>query len=294
MKRLMCVPNVSEGRNRDTIARLTAVLTEDPHITLIDASSDPDHHRSVFAYLGEAESVLAATERLAEEVFRLLDMTDHTGSHPRQGALDVVPFVPLGSTTMEEAVHVAHEFGRFIGARGVPVYYYENAATRPERVSLVDVRKGEYESLAEKLKDPAWAPDEGPAVFNPAIGSVQVAARLPLVAFNVNLRTDDLAIAERIARAVRCRDGGYRYVRAMGVRLTDSGMVQVSMNLTNYLRTPPHRVLGTIRSEAARDGVTVASTEFVGPVPAAMLEEAVRHYFQAPDFRSQQIMEIDR
>lgn len=292
MRKLMCVPNVSEGRDRARVERFAAAISQDPQITLMDYSMDADHHRSVYSYIGEPEAVLAATERLAEAVFSTLDMRMHRGSHPRQGALDVVPFIPLGSTTSEEAVQVARRFGRYVGEKGIPVYYYEDAATRPERVSLVDVRKGEYEGLEQKLKDPAWSPDEGPAVFLPAIGSVQVAARFPLIAFNVNLATDDLQIARRIAEGVRHRDGGYRFVRAMGLRLEASGMVQVSMNLTNYLRTPVARVLETIRSEAARYGVSVAGTEFIGPVPVGAVEGMVRYYLQAHDFTAGQIIEV--
>src|SRR5665647_3164 len=166
-------------------------------------------------------------------------------------------------------------------------------STRPERVSLVEVRRGEYEALEEKLKDPAWAPDEGPAVFAPKSGAVQVSARFPLVAFNVNLRTDDLSIAKRIARSVRHIDGGYRFVRAIGLELTGTGMVQVSMNLTDYPRTPIPRVLETIRSEAARYGTLVASAELVGPVPLGAIEEVVRHYLQIDDFSMTQIIEMN-
>lgn len=291
MKKLMCVPNVSEGTDRSKIDQFAASISEDPGIRLIDLSSDKDHNRSVFSYLGDPDAVLAATKRLADSVFSLIDMRVHKGSHPRQGALDVVPFIPVGSMTTEEALTVAREFGRFIGEKGIPVYYYEDAATAPERVSLVDVREGEYEALEEKLKDPSWYPDEGPAVFVPSVGSVQVAVRFPLVAFNVNLRTNSLELAADIARAVRQRDGGYRYVRAIGLSLADSGMVQVSMNLTNYVKTPVHRVLETIRSEASARGVAVASTELVGPVPAGALEQVARHYLQAHGFSVGQVIE---
>ena len=293
MKILMCVPNVSEGRDQGKVQRLAGLLREQPGVKLIDLSSDVDHNRSVFSYLGDPDAVLAATKVFAEAVLEQVDMTTHKGSHPRQGALDTVPFIPIGESTTEEAVAIARDFGRFIGKKGVPVYYYEDAATRPERVSLVDVRRGEYEALEEKLKDPAWAPDEGPAVFAPKSGAVQVSARFPLVAFNVNLRTDDLSIATRIARSVRHIDGGYRFVRAMGLELTGTGMVQVSMNLTDYPRTPIPRVLETIRSEAARYGTLVASAELVGPVPLGAIEEVVRHYLQIDDFSMTQIIEMN-
>jgi len=293
MKILMCVPNVSEGRDPGKVERLAELLRQQPGVKLIDLSSDADHNRSVFSYLGDPASVLAATKVFAELVLELVDMTTHEGSHPRHGALDTVPFIPVGDTTTEEAVAAARDFGRFVGGKGVPVYYYEDAATRPERVSLVDVRKGEYEALEEKLKDPAWAPDEGPAVFVPRAGAVQVSARFPLVAFNVNLRTDDLDVATRIAHAVRHINGGYRFVRAIGLELSGTGMVQVSMNLTDYTRTPIPRVLETIRSEAARHGVLVAGAELVGPVPLGALEEVVRHYLQIHDFSMAQTIEMN-
>jgi glutamate formiminotransferase len=289
----MCVPNVSEGRDRDKVESFMTSITRDPRVRLIDVSVDKDHNRSVFSYMGDPQPVLEATKRLADSVFALVDMTTHTGSHPRQGALDVVPFIPVGSMTTAEAVAVARDFGRFVGEKGIPVFYYEDAATRPERVSLVDVRKGEYEGLAQKLLDPAWVPDEGPAVFVPAVGSVQVSARFPLVAFNVNLRTDDVELAKRIARAVRHRDGGYRFVRAIGLDLQGTGIVQVSMNLTNYLQTPLPRVLETVRAEAMRYGVTVAGAELVGPVPVGALEGIVQHYLQVHDFSADQIIEMN-
>jgi len=293
MKILMCVPNVSEGRDQAVVDALAGLVRAQPGVKLIDLSADKDHNRSVYSYLGEPQAVLDATKRFAEAVLAAVDMTTHAGSHPRHGALDTVPFIPVGETTTEEAVAVARQFGRFIGEMGVPVYYYEDAATRPERVSLVDVRRGEYEALPEKLKDPFWAPDEGPAEFVPKSGAVQVSARFPLVAFNVNLRTGDLDIAKRIAHAVRHVNGGFRYVRAIGLDLTGSGMMQVSMNLTNYTQTPIPRVMEAIRCEAARYGVAVASAELVGPVPLGALEEVVRHYLQIHDFSMTQTIEMN-
>jgi glutamate formiminotransferase len=178
-----------------------------------------------------------------------------------------------------------------VGSLGVPVYYYEDAATRPERVRLPDIRKGEYEALPAKMQDPAWIPDEGPAVFNAKSGALVTGARFPLIAFNVNLRTADVTIADRIAKAVRYVSGGYRYVRALGIPLADQGMVQVSMNLTNYDRTPIPRVLETIRTEAQRYGVTIAGAELVGPVPLGALEEVLKTYLQVHDFSMEQIIE---
>jgi glutamate formiminotransferase len=245
----------------------------------------------VFTYLGDPEPVLEATKAMAARALELIDMTRHRGSHPRMGAVDVVPFVPVRGMETEDAVQIARRFGAFLGGLGVPVYYYEGAATRAEREKLPTIRKGQYEALEEKLKDPAWAPDEGPNRFNPRTGATVTGVRFPLVAFNVNLRTADQAVADRIARAVRHINGGYRYVRAIGLALEGEALVQVSMNLVNYARTPLPRVLETIRSEAARHGVSVAGTELIGPVPLDALEEVVRHYLQAHDFSMEQVIE---
>jgi glutamate formiminotransferase len=242
--------------------------------------------------VGEPDAVLEATKRLAAKAFELIDMRGHKGGHPRQGAVDVAGFIPVRGVESAEAVEIARHFGRYVGELGVPVYYYEDAATRPERKALPDIRKGEYEALEAKLRQPEWAPDEGPAKFNAKTGALVTGARFPLIAFNVNLRTDDVTIADRIAKAVRHVSGGYRYVRAMGLLLEDKGLAQVSMNLTNYTRTPIARVLETVRSEAARYGVAVAGTEIVGPVPLAALEEVARHYLQVHDFAAEQIIEL--
>ena len=220
---LLCEPNISEGRNQDVVEQVADAVRAVAGVKLIDYSSDPDHNRSVFTYLGEPEDVLEATKRLVAKAFELIDMRGHHGSHPRQGAVDVAGFIPVRGVESAEAVEIARRFGRFVGELGVPVYYYEDAATRPERKSLPDIRKGEYEALEAKLQQPEWAPDEGPAVFNAEVGALVTGARFPLVAFNVNLRTTDVSIADRIAKAVRHVSGGYRYVRAMGLPLEDKG-----------------------------------------------------------------------
>ena len=293
MKILMCVPNVSEGRDQATVDMLADLIRSQPGVKLIDLSSDGDHNRSVYSFLGEIDAVLAATKVFAAAVIDAVDMTKHTGGHPRNGALDTVPFIPVGDTTTEEAVAVARDFGAWLGGRGVPVYYYEDACTRPERRNLVDVREGQYEALAGKMKDPFWAPDEGPAEFVPKSGATQVSARFPLVAFNVNLRTDDLAVATQIAHAVRHMNGGFRFVRAIGLEVTGTGMVQVSMNLTNYTQTPIPRVMEAIKAEARRYGVSVASAELVGPVPLGAIQEVVRYYLQIHDFSMAQTIEMN-
>lgn len=287
----MSAPNISEGRNKDVVEQVADAVKSVVGVKLLDYSSDPDHNRSVFTFLGEPEAVLQAAEALAAKAFELIDMTQQHGSHPRLGAVDVVPFIPVRNIETAQAVEIARRFGKFIGALGVPVYYYEDAATRPERTNLPNIRKGEYEGLAEKLNDPAWQPDEGPAIFNPKSGALVTGARFPLVAFNVNLNTTDVSIAERIAKSVRYINGGYRYVRALGLPLPDKGMVQVSMNLINYSRTPIPRVLETIRAEAARYGVSIVGTELIGSVPLGALEEVVKYYLQTHDFSLEQIIE---
>jgi len=291
MKILMCVPNISEGKDLKLVDQVVSEIRRVAGVKVQNVSSDPDHNRSVLTYLGEPEVVLKATQAMAKKAFELIDMTKHHGSHPRLGAVDVVPFIPIRGVETKEAVEIARRFGKFVGGQGVPVYYYEDAATCPARKSLTDIRKGEYEALPEKLKSPAWAPDEGPAVFNPKSGGLVTGARFPLVAFNVNLRTEDLEIAQKIAKAVRHLNGGYRFVRAIGLALEDQKMVQVSMNLTHYQKTPIPRVFETIRSEAARYGVSVAGTELVGPVPLGALEEVLKHYLQVHDFSMDQIIE---
>ena len=291
MKILECVPNISEGKNLELVEQVVEAIRQVAGVKILDYSSDPDHNRSVLTYLGQPDAVLEATKAMARKALELIDMSQHKGSHPRMGAVDVVPFIPVRGVETEEVVAVARQFGHFLGQQGVPVYYYEDAATRPERVNLATIRKGQYEALPDKLKDPAWAPDEGPAEFNPRAGATVTGVRFPLIAFNVNLRTTDLTIADRIAKAVRYINGGYRYVKAMGVVLEEQRMVQVSMNLTNYTKTPLPRVLETIRLEAARHGVTIAGTEIVGAIPMGALEEIVRHYVQTHDFDLSQVIE---
>ena len=288
---LLCEPNVSEGIDLEVVGQIVDQVRRVEGVRILDYSSDADHNRSVLTYLGEPEPVLEATKAMASKALECIDMTSHQGSHPRMGAVDVVPFVPVRGIGIQETVEVARQFGKFIGDLGVPVYYYEEAATRPERKNLPRIRKGEYEVLEEKLNDPAWIPDEGPATFNPRSGATVTGVRFPLVAFNVNLHTPDLSVAEQIARAVRHINGGYRYVRAIGLALAEGGMVQVSMNLVNYEKTPIPRVLETVRSEAARYGVNVAGTELVGPVPLGALEEVLKYYLQAHDFSMNQIIE---
>jgi glutamate formiminotransferase len=288
---LECVPNVSEGRDVSVIRRLVLALKSTVGVELLDWSSDPDHNRSVFTYIGEPEAILKATQALCRDAFRLIEMEKHHGAHPRLGAVDVIPFVPLRGVANEEALAVARRLGEWIGEQGVPVYYYQEAATRPERESLPDVRRGEYEGLAARIGTPEGAPDAGPAVFNARSGASIVGVRFPLIAFNVNLATTDVGIAKRIAEAVRFSSGGFRHVRAMGVALEGKGQVQVSTDILQYEKTPIHRVLETIRSEAARYGVAVAGCELIGLAPLAAFEETIRYYLQLHEFSVEQVIE---
>mgnify|MGYP006287084665 CR=1 FL=1 len=292
MKALMCVPNISEGTDPAVVEKVVDTVRSTKGVLLLDYSSNEDHNRSVITYIGEPEPVVEASKKLAKTALELIDMTRQKGSHPRQGAVDVVPFIPIRGITQKESVDIARGFGRWVGSElGVPVYFYEDAATRPERQSVAKVRKGQYEGLSEKIKLSEWIPDEGPAKFVPKSGSMQVASRFPLVALNINLATTDLKIAETIAKSVRHINGGFRFVRAIGLSLVDQGMVQVSMNLVQYEKTPIPMVAEAVKREAQRYGVNVVGTELVGPVPLGAVTQVLRYYLQVHDFSMDQIIE---
>jgi glutamate formiminotransferase len=267
-----CVPNVSEGRDPARLARFAAAVRAVAGVTLADVHADPDHHRSVFTLLGPPAAVAAAALALADAVVATLDMREHRGIHPRLGALDVLPFVPLRGVTMAEAVALAHATGRTLAARhALPVYYYAHAARRPERRGLRELRHGEYEGLAARLASADGAPDDGPARFDPRAGAVLVGARDVLIAYNVWLAGDDLEAARAVARAVRASSGGLPAVQALGLRLASRGRTQVSMNLLDHRVTPIPTVYDRVRDEAARRGVAVERAELVGLAPRAAL-----------------------
>jgi glutamate formiminotransferase len=294
MARLIeCIPNVSEGRRDDVVASLVeAALSAAPDVVLLDRTSDRDHNRSVLTFLGDGEPLVAAMAALVGASLAAIDLRTHRGAHPRLGAVDVIPFVPVRGATSAECVALAKELGRTLAERfSLPVYLYEDAASSPERQNLANVRKGEFEGLAKKMEDPAWKPDFGPSVPHPSGGAVVVGARAPLIAYNVNLATSDLAIADRIAKAIRHLSGGYRFVKAMGVRLEARGQVQVSINMTNHEKTPLHRVFETVRSEAERCGVAVVGSEIVGLVPQAALLAAAGHYLRLEADPGPQVLE---
>ena len=220
-KILLCELNMSEGTDESIIAQATEALRGTPGVTVMDIDSDRDHNRSVFTWIGEPEDVLAGAMNLTKVAVDRIDMTVHKGSHPRQGAVDVVPFVPVRGVEKEEALEIARRYGKFLGSLGVPVFYYEDAARKPERQNLVDIRKGQYEALPEKMKDEFWRPDEGPFAFNPKSGATVTGVRFPLIAYNVNLRTDDLKVAQEIAKRMRFSSGGLRYCRAIALPLEE-------------------------------------------------------------------------
>lgn len=290
MKVLMAEVNISEGTDESLIEEVKYALLNGEPIELMDLNSNANHNRTVFTYKGSPEAVLNGTKRLAAKAIELIDMTTHSGSHPRIGAVDVVPFIPVKEMSIPETIEIAKEFGTYLGNQlGVPVYYYEDAASCEERKSLVRIRKGEYEALCERMKDPAWIPDEGPKEFNAKSGATVTGVRFPLVAFNVNLKTDDISIAKRIVKAVRGAAGGYQNVRAIALPLEERHIVQVSMNLTNYEKTPIHRVFETIRSEASQYGVLIEDCELVGPVPVYALEDVLKFYLRVHSFSMDQI-----
>jgi glutamate formiminotransferase len=267
---LECVPNLSEGRRPEVVARLAAAAAAPPGARLLDVSSDPDHDRSVLTLAGDPEGLHRSLLALYEAALAEIDLTRHRGAHPRVGALDVVPFVPLGDTPMAAAVVAAERLAGAVAERfGLPVYLYERAARRAGRSSLAAIRNGGLEKLAARIANPAWAPDFGPARVHPTVGATVIGARFFLIAFNAVLATADLAAARVIARRVREANGGLPAVRALGIALASRGLAQVSMNLLDYRRTSPLQALRRVEVEAAALGVRVLETEIVGLVPSA-------------------------
>lgn len=291
-KLIECVPNFSEGRNREIIETVIDEVRRAEGVKLLDYSSDADHNRTVVTMVGSPEGIEAAAFNLAAKAAELIDMRVHHGEHPRMGATDVVPFIPISDVTMDECIDLAKRVGKRMGEElNIPVYLYEDAAQVPERRNLADVRKGQYEGFFEKITKPEWKPDFGTAKMNEKSGCTAVGARVPLVAFNVNLGTDNLAVADSIAKKVRFIGGGLRFVKAMGVKLEDRGIVQVSMNLVNYEKTAVYRAYEMVKMEAQRYGVPVVGSEVVGLVPMKALIDAAEYYLQIENFSLDQILE---
>jgi glutamate formiminotransferase / 5-formyltetrahydrofolate cyclo-ligase len=287
-----CVPNISEGRRADVVRALTDAVASTHGVRLLDASSDAAHNRSVLTMAGDASALKAAVLALFAEAASRIDLREHRGEHPRMGAVDVVPFVPIEGATMADCVALAQEVAAAVATRfAIPVFLYEEAATRPSRRNLEDIRRGEFEGLAAKLASSDWTPDFGPSTPHPTAGATVIGARMPLIAYNINLATNRLEVAKKIAAAVRHSSGGFRYVKAMGIALEDRGVVQVSMNLTNHEKTPIHRVFDAVRREAERHGVAVLESEIIGLVPESALVGAAQHYLQLERFVASQVLE---
>jgi len=287
-----CVPNISEGRRPDVVNDIVGAIRAVPGVRVLDFSSDASHNRSVITLAGEAAPLQAAVLALFERALAAIDLRRHSGEHPRIGAVDVVPFVPIEGVTMDACVRLARETAAAVAERfQVPVFLYEEASSDPARKNLEDIRRGEFEGLAAKMARPEWRPDFGPASPHPSAGASVIGARMPLIAYNINLATDRLDVAKKIAAGIRYSSGGFRYVKAMGVTLADRGVVQVSMNLTNYEKTPIHRVFEVVRREAARYGVNVLESEIVGLVPAAALVATAEYFLQLERFTSDQVLE---
>lgn len=287
-----CVPNFSEGRRPHVVADIVSAIASVDGVRVLDFSSDASHNRSVVTFVGSPEVVSEAAFMGICKARDLIDMTVHQGEHPRLGATDVVPFVPISGTSMADCVQMAVALGERVGRElDIPVYLYEEAATRPERRNLADVRRGEYEGLLATIGTPERKPDFGPARVHPTAGATIIGARMPLIAFNVNLGTSDLGIAKKIARAVRGSSGGLVHVKAMGVMLEDKNTAQVSMNLVNYTGTPVHRAVEMVRREAARFGVSVVESELIGLIPLDAVLDTAAYYLQLPKLDRSQVIE---
>jgi glutamate formiminotransferase len=287
-----CVPNVSEGRRRDLVESMARALRAVNGVRLLDCSSDPSHNRSVFTLVGDGSGLQAAIMALFDRAVSDLDLRTHHGEHPRIGVVDVVPFVPLEAATMADCVALARRVGAAVAERfRVPVYLYGEAAVDPARTRLEDIRRGGLEGLAARMTSPVWAPDFGPLALHPSAGASAVGARMPLVAFNVNLDTDRLDVAKAIAAVIRESGGGLPFVKALGIRLEARGIVQVSMNLTNYEATPILRAFDAVRREARRHGVNVLESEIVGLVPSAALSATTASDLQLVGFTRDKVLE---
>lgn len=286
------VPNISEGRRTEVLKKILAHIEGVPDTRILDVKPDSDHNRTVISLAGSPDGLKQLLLKLYEVCIQEIDLRQHQGEHPRSGAVDVTPFIPIKNSSMEECATLARELGREVAEKFlIPVYLYEFAAAREDRRDLAQIRKGEFEGFVEKILKPEWKPDFGPSQIHPSAGVTVIGARMPLIAFNVNLGTSDIQIANKIAKAIRHSNGGLRFVKAMGVVLQNRNIVQVSMNLTDYKKTPIFRAVEMVRREAARYGIHVVGTEVIGLIPADALFEAADYYLQLEDFQLSQILE---
>ena len=287
-----CVPNFSEGRDLKKIDRIVEPFRAKEGVKLLDYSNDEDHNRVVVTVVGEPQALKEAVIEAIGVAVEVIDLTKHQGQHPRMGAVDVVPFIPIKGCTMEEAVALSKEVGQEVASRyDLPVFLYEKSASAPHRENLAAIRKGEFEGMAEKILLPEWKPDFGPAHRHPTAGTVAIGARMPLVAFNINLSTPNLDIATAIAKKIRFIGGGLRYCKAMGVELTERGITQVSINMTDYTRTALYQAFEMVRYEARRYGVSIVGSEIIGLVPMNALVDTASYYLGLEDFSTDQVLE---
>ncbi len=291
-KLVECVPNFSEGRNPEKIEQIVTPFRGKETVKLLDYQRDEDHNRMVVTVVGEPDDLKEAVIEAMGKAIDVIDMRQHHGQHPRMGAIDVVPFIPIKNMPLAETIDLSKEVARLASEKyNLPVFLYEASASHPERENLANIRKGEFEGLVEKLKRPQWRPDFGPAQIHPTAGVTAIGARMPLVAYNVNLDTDNLEIADQIARKVRHISGGLRYCKAIGVELKDRAIVQVSMNMTDYTRTALYRVFELIRIEAERYGIGIVGSEIVGLVPMQALIDSAAYYLRVENFSMDQVLE---
>lgn len=292
-KIIECVPNFSEGQNEAVINGLVSVAKSVGGVTLLDHSSDASHNRSVFTLVGDEEGIQEVAFQLVKYASENIDMTKHHGEHPRMGATDVVPFIPIKDSSVEECIDISKKVAKRINDElDIPIFLYEDSASTPSRKNLAKVRKGQFEGMPEKLKEEEWAPDFGERKIHPTAGITAVGARMPLVAFNVNLDTDDITIANKIAKIIRASGGGFKYAKGIGVMLEDRNIAQVSMNMVNFEGTPLYRTFETIRMEAKRYGVNIIGSEIIGLTPAKAMIDCAEYYLQVEDFDySKQILE---
>lgn len=293
MEKIMeCVPNFSEGRDHEKIDRIVEPFRGKKDVKLLDYSNDEDHNRMVVTVIGEPETLKAAVLEAIAVAVNCIDLTTHQGQHPRMGAVDVVPFIPIRNCTMDEAIALSKEVGEEIAKRfDIPVFLYEKSATAPHRENLAAIRKGEFEGMEEKIHQPEWHPDFGPEKRHPTAGTVAVGARMPLVAYNINLDTPSLDIAHGIAKRIRFIGGGLRYCKAMGVELKERGITQVSINMTDFTRTHLYQAMEMVRFEARRYGVNVIGSEIIGLVPMEALVDTASYYLGLEGFSTDQVLE---
>ncbi|MCH5246275.1 MAG: glutamate formimidoyltransferase [Muribaculaceae bacterium] len=291
-KIMECVPNFSEGRDLEKIDKIVEPFRARQGVKLLNYSNDEDHNRMVVTVVGEPEALRDAVIEAIGVAVELIDLTRHQGQHPRMGAADVVPFIPIKGCTMEEAIALSKEVAEKVAANhNLPVFLYEKSASAPHRENLAAVRKGEFEGMAEKIHLPEWKPDFGPAERHPTAGAVAIGARMPLVAYNINLSTPNVEIAQAIAKKIRHIGGGLRFVKAMGVELADRGIAQVSINMTDYTRTALYQAFEMVRYEARRYGVSIVGSEIIGLVPMEALIDTAAYYLGLEDFSMEQVLE---